>query len=408
MTVKKIDIIYNPHVKQQKFHDSSKKYRAFITGLGGGKTYAGSKEAISTMLEYPNSFGAILAPTYPLLRDSTIKTFFELLPYELILEWNKTEHYLKLKNGAETIFRPCNDQNAIDRLRNINLGWAWIDEAALVSEYAFKVIIGRLRQEKTPRNLWLTTTPKGFNWIWEKFINNAADDFEAILGTTLDNPHLPLDYKQGLIKEYTGVFARQEIYGEFVGFEGQVYSDFNRNTHVIQDIPKYFPEIVYGHDWGYTNPAVILVIGVDNDYRYYIIDEIYEKHLDIDEIVTISKQLETKYGIGRHFADPSEPQYIEKLNNEHMRTEGVKTEILAGIGTVNSLLRVQGDGRPRLFINENCVNTIMEFENYRYPEKKTDKPIQENPLKIHDHAMDALRYTVMGHENKPHGGFKLG
>jgi PBSX family phage terminase large subunit len=407
METTQINIYYKPHPKQEEFHNSNAKNRAFITGLGGGKTHAGAIESLQTTLAYPDSMGLIAAPTYPLLRDSTIKKVFEILPNPLILDWNKTEHYLRLKNNSEIIFRTCNDTNAIDRLRNIELGWAWIDEAALVSHYAFKVIKGRLRQKNAPRILWLTTTPKGYNWIWEKWINKPTKDYEAILGTTLDNPYLPEDYKNDLLSEYSGIFAQQEIYGQFVGFEGQVYPEFNRQTHVIDKLPE-FKEIIYGHDWGYTNPAVILVIGVDNDGRYYIVDEMYEKNLDIDQILTLSQSMETKHGKGRHFADPSEPQYIKKLNDNGIFTEEVKMEIMPGISTITGLLRNAGDNKPRVFVHSRCVNSIMEFENYRYPEKKEERPVQENPLKIMDHSMDAFRYAVMGYQERAKFHIRLG
>jgi len=227
-----IIINYKPYNKQKKFHNSKKKFRAFIGGLGSGKTLAGSIEAIRTMIKYPNTMGAILAPTYPLLRDSTIRTMLEWMPRKLIKSYNRTEQHLTLINGAECIFRPCDDINSIDRLRNIQLGWGWIDEASLTPEYVYRVIIGRLRDKKGPMNLWVTTTPKGFNWIWEKWVNKPTKNHYMVTSSSRENKYLPKDYVPMLQAEYTGVFAKQEIEGEFVGFEGLVYPDFSRNIHV--------------------------------------------------------------------------------------------------------------------------------------------------------------------------------
>ena len=47
----------------------------------------------------------------------------------------------------------------------------------------------------------------------------------------------------------------------------------------------------------------------------------------------------------------------------------------------------------------------MEFENYRYPEGEEDKPTQEKPIKIMDHAMDALRYALMTMKHRFTYGF---
>ena len=67
---------------------------------------------------------------------------------------------------------------------------------------------------------------------------------------------------------------------------------------------------------------------------------------------------------------------------------------MTGIKSISSLLEKREDGKPRLYVDQSCVNTIMEFENYSYPDKKEGKADVERPLKIHDHAMDALRYVL--------------
>jgi hypothetical protein len=55
-------------------------------------------------------------------------------------------------------------------------------------------------------------------------------------GTTLDNPYTPEEYKQDLVHQYEGLFKQQEIYGEFCGFEGQVYNNFRGELHVLKGL----------------------------------------------------------------------------------------------------------------------------------------------------------------------------
>jgi len=62
--------------------------------------------------------------------------------------------------------------------------------------------------------------------------------------------------------------------------------------------------------------------------------------------------------------------------------------VLDGIGSVQNLLAVKGDGRPRLTIDPGCVNVQNEFESYKW------KPEKDMPEKEDDHAMDALRYLA--------------
>jgi len=401
----KLELDYEPYSKQLEFHNSPKKFKAFVAGLGSGKTMAGSVEAIKTMIECPGSFGAILAPTFPMLRDSTIRTFLQLLPQSLIKNYGRMEQKIILINGSEVIFRPCDDPTTIDRIRNINLGWWWIDEGSLVPEYAFKVLVGRLRNKTGPLKGWVTTTPKGFNWIWERWEKEKNPNYHLVRAATTENPYLPEDYVKTMKREYTGVFAKQEIYGEFVGYEGVVYPEFNRLTHVIDAAKIKFSEIIAGVDFGFTNPSAIAIIGFDYDGRAYVIREFYQTHITDTELAKWSK--ENLKEVRRFIADSANPSGIQEFKNMNMNCKGVvkqsgekeKSFVEAGIKRIASRLQSADDGRPRLFVDKSCVNTIMEFENYRYPETKEEHPMKELPLKIHDHLMDAIRYAL---EEKRH------
>jgi len=397
----KINLSYQPYAIQKKFHNSTKKFRGFIGGLGSGKTLCGACESLKIALEFPGSVGVILAPTYPMLRDSTVKTFMEVCQRDLIEYYNRSEQHLKLINETEILFRPGNDAAAIDRLRNMNVDWFWMDEASLFLEYAWKVLIGRLRGQKGPRKGWVTTTPKGYNWTWKKFVSKNSSDYEYFTASSIDNPYLPEDYKKSLLEEYTGVFAKQEIYGFFVGSEGCVYPDFNRETHVIDTSDMKFEAIVAGVDFGFTNPSVILKIGIDNDGRFYVLEEFYQKHVTDSNLAEWAKK--NMSDVELFICDSENPSGVQEFKDRDLECKAVEKKtrepkenfIMSKIKRVSNLLIVRGDGKPRLFVDRKCVNTIMEFENYRYPEKEEEKPVKEAPLKIFDHALDALAYVAV-------------
>jgi len=65
---------------------------------------------------------------------------------------------------------------------------------------------------------------------------------------------------------------------------------------------------------------------------------------------------------------------------------------------VQTTLKVQGDGRPRLFIFEACKHTIQEMTGYRWAEGTETRDAKDEPLKVNDHACDALRYAIFGVE----------
>lgn len=385
-----VNLYYKPHALQEEFHNAEDKFKAFIGGVGSGKTYAGCFEAIKTMLQYPNSMGMVTAPTYKMLKDATIKTFFEILPRELVSEYKLVDNKLRLVNGSECLFRSADDP---ETLRGPNAGWWFGDEAAMYSKKVWDIMIGRLRRE--PSKAWITSTPKGFTWIHEKFVKKKLPNYKIIYCATTLNPYLPKDYVQSLKDSYSGIFAKQEIEGLFVAHEGLVYEKFNREINVGRFKTKEFKEVVAGIDWGYTNPMVLLVVGFDSDDRAYIIEEFYQRKVLLEDFSIICKDMQEKYNIDRFYADPSEPANIQQLQRDGISIYPANNEVMNGIIKVSALIEKKADGKPRLFVDETCINTIMEFENYAYPEDKEGRPTQENPIKLFDHSLDVIRYIIL-------------
>jgi PBSX family phage terminase large subunit len=405
-----VTIPYSPHAGQKKFHKSKAKYRAIITGVGFGKTAAGVNEMIKDCVEHPGTLNLIFAPTFPLLKNVTMREFWKFCPKEIIHAHNQSDHMVKFVNGSELVYLSGDNTRDIDRLRGLTIGAAYGDEVSLSPHYAWEIIIARLRDPKGSLKLWVSATPKGSgSWLQKLFVLKKdprngqplenPQSYVVIGGSTLDNPHTPEEYKKTLLSTFTGAFRAQEIYGQFVASEGLVYQNFDMGLNIISQPPpgasQDFKRIIAGLDFGYTNPTAVIVGGVDGDGRLTIIDEVYERHLQSEQLVAVCKSLMEKHRkIECFYCDPSEPQYIQQLNTSGIHAAGVSSDVLPGIAKVACRLDKQLDGRPRLMVQENCVNTIMEFQSYRYPEGREGKAVKENPLKIHDHALDAIRMMV--------------
>jgi PBSX family phage terminase large subunit len=282
-----------------------------------------------------------------------------------------------MNGGGEILWRSADDPES---LRGPNLHWAWIDEGGLTHPDTWKIIIGRLRASGGFGECWTTSTPKGKrNWLYEQSKNMTV--FKA---TTLDNPFVSQEWKDSLLETYTGQFLAQEVYADFVSFEGLIY-DFDASIHIKRRNESEFKGYGFGVDEGYTNPTVILKIYYDNDGRYHVADEYYERGKLQSEIVDRA----TEMGKGKEFVvDASAAGLIAAMRDAGLNARARKGRVLDGISAVQDLLRVRGDGRPRLTIDPSCVNTINEFESYVWKEGK------DEPVKEFDHAMDALRYYV--------------
>lgn len=236
-----ITIPYRPHKKQIPFHQSKSKFKAIISGVAFGKTAAGANEILRMAVKYPKSTFLIMAPNGKIMNHATLPEVFKF-GRKLIIGEQKSKNIIHILGGGKIIYLTADNVRHIDRLRGMTIGGFWADEGSLFLRQVWDVLLARLRCPHGPRSGFITTTPKGFNWLYWYFVKKSdpvskralrnSKEYEYFGGTTLDNPFTPSDFKKTLMDQYTGMFKKQEIYGEFVGFSGQVYS-FKHHLHVI-------------------------------------------------------------------------------------------------------------------------------------------------------------------------------
>jgi len=206
-----------------------------VSGVGAGKTWAGNVE-IARMP--PGSIGVVAAPTFRMLYDATLMTFHEVCGRFIAPNgFSKSEMRVRLIDDKVILFRSADDP---ERLRGPNLGWFWLDEAALMPELAWEIMIGRLRLQ--PGRAWVTTTPRGkVNWVYKVFVTNADQHSFIINCPTSSNTFLPDFFIDTLDSRYTGVWKSQEFEGEFVDFGmNQAYAEFRRSRNVLPNVREKF------------------------------------------------------------------------------------------------------------------------------------------------------------------------
>jgi len=389
---------------QTVFIDDRASETAYVGGVGSGKTAAGVIRARRHVTEWnPGQMGVIVSPTVPMLRNAIIP---ELRKWGLLggpgVDFNRSEKRIEYPNDSVIVLESANNKRKIDRLRAMNLAWAWMDEAAYQSREAFNVLSDRLRVGNY-RNLFATTTPRGFNWVHDVFAAPMPDDPDvtlpadkgggevrrnesttAVLGvSTRGNPQNPADYIERQERRRSGEAYRQEIEGEFVSFEGLVYKWFDDENRVTRAaLPDTYDKTIYGIDWGGSAPTAILALRQAGD-DWYLVDEFYQRRVVNETIIAELSRMHDTHGPGPVYCDTNEPRAIEQLSREGYDAREADKAVETGIRYVDSL-------RDRLHIADDCQNVINEFNAYQYKNAgESDDVLKEN-----DHAMDALRYAL--------------
>jgi len=238
------------------------------------------------------------------------------------------------------------------------------------------------------------------HWIRERARRGAL----KLLGSIhRDNPtiydsdgNLTESGKQRLdaLDSLTGVRRKRLLEGIWATAEGVVYDTFDPTIHVKERSKFEMAYFTLAMDEGYTHPAVILLIGNDSDGRLHLVREFYERGKLQRDVVKVAKDWHARYNCHACAVDAAAAGLIADLRDVGVGATPHKGRVLDGITSVQALLKVQGDGRPRLTIDPSCVNVINEFESYVW------KPEKDEPVKENDHALDALRYYVVsiGHE----------
>lgn len=217
---------------------------------------------------------------------------------------------------------------------------------------------------------------------------------------------------------YSGVWKSRYIDGLWTVADGLIYDMFNKTVNMVEpmDIPYNLAEkYVVGVDYGTGNATAFLLCFRGVDGIIYICKEYYfagrqeaEEKEDYEAQKTDKEYSDDmKVFLGSNVAytqrsftdieimvDPAASSFKLQLRRDRMKAKNANNEVLDGIRTVASLFK-QG----KIKISSECTNTIKEIFTYAWDPKAALVGI-DKPLKINDHCLDGLRYSVMKLKDK--------
>jgi PBSX family phage terminase large subunit len=358
-----------------------------------GKSTLAAWEMLGCAVQAPNKRIAYLAPTY---QQARVIVWAELkkicAPITKSVNESRLEVEVKTTQGGTSLI-VLRGWEAVETLRGQKFHLLILDEVASMRNFweGWQEVLRPALTDYRGQALFIST-PKGFNHFYDLYRMEAKDsDYKSFHFTSYDNPFIPADEIDKARLELTEDRFAQEYMADFRKTEGLVYKEFDRQRHVISasQLPQHFSETLAGVDFGFTNPAAVTHIGKDYDNRYFLFEEYYHRgktDAEIAEYVATQR-------FQRVYPDPENPAAIEELRKRNVNVRDVKKgkgSIAVGINIVREMLKSN-----RLYIVNTCVNTILEFETYSYPENKGGRNDDENPIKENDHSMDSIRYCLM-------------
>jgi hypothetical protein len=104
--------------------------------------------------------------------------------------------------------------------------------------------------------------------------------------------------------------------------------------------------------------------------------------LKTEDLISALQEFVKTYGNGPVACDPSCPETIDAMRRSGLNASGYHFKRQDGLRELGGRIPKAGDGMPRLFISQKCVNLISELLEFR------------EDVKEHDHAVDATRYAL--------------
>lgn len=363
-------------------NNSKKKIVVEQGGTRSGKTYNILIWIIGAYLtQNTGKIVTILRKTYPALRATAMRDFLQIMDRFGFLNekmFNKSTSEIRFNGNLIEFISIDQPQKIRGRKRNL----LFINEANELSIEDWRQLTFR-----TTERIILDYNPSmEFHWIYDQVI--TRDDCDFFKTTYRNNPFLEPE----LVKEIERLKDTDPWYWSVYGMgEPMASLELIYRHEVVDSEPKdaegntIAPE-VYGLDFGYSNHETALVAIWRYKDGYLVSEKIYEKGMGNHAIAERMKEL----GLNRNsivYADSAEPKSIDEIYgygiNIRAATKGPDS-VRAGISFLQ---------QAKLYVTKDSSGLLKEFRNYKWKQDKEGRNLNE-PVKMFDHAMDAMRYGI--------------
>jgi len=434
-------IVYRNHCfpSQKMFYNLTETFSGLSGPVGTGKSVAVCMRSLMAAAENPGRTGLIGAPTFPMLRDITIRTMLEILHERKIPhKYSRSEYVLYLKRSGSTIkFRSVQDY---ERLRGTNLAWFGLDEMTYCEEEAWMRLEARLRDPKAMRlsgfGVW---TPKGYDWVYKRFIGpEKLANYRAVLANPDENVVVlrknPQFYAR-MKASYDEKFYEQECLGLYLNvYSGRVYHSYEPALNDAEQgfSPMSDQGLLWGIDFNVDPMASVLCQSRPGPILH-VLDEIMLSIATTEQMCArvveraqpwlqlwrdahgpncplplrlygdaagnsrSTKASKTDYDlIGEFFRSRPEFKLINRVPRKN-------PEVKDRVNSVNALLH-DASGRVRTFIDPRCKALRRDLLEVTWKQGASGFELEKKKYKELTHISDALGYLIW--DEHPINGFK--
>lgn len=365
----------------------------------------------------PDTYNWIIGPTYK-LGEKEFRVVWKDFEKLGILKYCKKAY--SIKQGDMRITLPWGSVIEVvsaekpDSLLGEGLSHAVLSEAAKHSRIVWEQYIEPALSDFLG-SADFPSTPQGYNWYYGLFqmgqeTSKGMKDYASWTLPSWTNPvRYPGGYNNSEIIRIRATASKhyfdQEYGALFTSFAGAIYDEWDPLKHIIHGY-EFNPawQNYAGFDFGFANPFVMLDIQLTPSDDVIIWREYYERYLSTYDHGQIIKKRKNPpgYHIDGMWGDPRGADEMATLSNilGHVAYQDVPWK--HGVEAIKRALKSDSAGKPHLFVNDSCLNTIRQLETLHIKEQTVRQKIDLDEYtgtgniqhKVDDHAADALRYFM--------------
>lgn len=402
MTTIKLNFPRPRRVFNRQIYDNLFDYQHFIEvwygGASSGKSHGVvQKVVLKALKKWPHPRKVLwLRKVDRTIKDSIFSDVLDCLNTFKLLgmcKVNQTNYTITLPNGALFLFKGMQDPERIKSIKG--LSDIVMEEASEFTQDDFTQLTLRLREPKhKQRQLFCMFNPVSkLNWTYKQWFDEGVvvDHSRVVIhqSTYKDNHFLDTENIKTIenLKQTNPAYYKIYTLGEFATLDKLVFPSFEKrrlNPVKLRRLPSYF-----GLDFGYSNDETAFMhIKVDEGSKtIYVVDEYAKRGMLNDEIAKVI----TDMGFAKEVitADAAEPKSIAEI-----KRAGVHRIRPAKKGKDSITQGVSFMQQYKLVVDDRCVKTIEELENYTYKRDRVTGEYTNDPVDAYNHEIDAIRYAL--------------
>lgn len=394
-----IELTLSP--KQIKsFKESNKRFNIWVGAVRSGKTFSSILKLIDLIKNGPHGSAMIIGVNRDTIQRNVLLELYKFLGFSPpSTKTTETKLY-----GRNIYFVGAHDEGAVRRIQGSTLAFAYVDEATCIPAPFWRMLLSRLSLKGA--QLLATCNPEGpAHWLKKEYIDRSDElDLNYWNFQLDDNPSLDPKFKEDLKKEYTGMWYKRYILGEWAVAHGLIYDSYDELNEYSQDFepPNYY---ICGIDYGTSNATAAVLCGVspkkwpqirvEQEY-YYDSAKKGRSKSDAELADDIYDFLKYK-NMSAIYVDPSAASLKIELRSRNLPVLDANNDVLQGIKTVSKFI-----SHKNLVIHKGCTTLKECIQTYSWDPKAADRG-EDAPLKKKEHIADALRYAC--YTAFPHASF---